>query len=61
MNKPKAPVRGDWVRFQRDARLVIGVVEYVLEPDVGSSHWYKIVTSHGVIDEEDILELREAK
>jgi hypothetical protein len=45
---------GDWVRFYRDARMVIAVVEYI-HPRVG---WNYLQTDRGEIREDHVLEYK---
>ena len=55
--KPCRP--GDWIRFQRNSELVIGIVGYVKKHD-GCNWYWDIVTDRGTINEDGILELRPA-
>ena len=47
--------RGDWVRFMRDGKLVIGVVEYDLGTKWGCP---RLMTDCGEISDEYVLEMR---
>ena len=52
---------GDWVRFYRDGNLVIGVVQYVLDNDIGlSSRGREVCTDNGSTGESYLLEVRPA-
>ena len=46
---------GDWVRFQRNGGLVIGIIEYVV-PDCHGGAEY--VTDQGTLDQDSVLERR---
>jgi len=49
---------GDWIRFQRDNRLVIGVVSYI-EPYCGYYREPAAVTvEHGAVFFDKVLEVR---
>lgn len=54
-NPPCKP--GDWVRFQRNGTVTVGVVAYVRPTRYSSSYW-DIVTDSGSINEDDVLEVR---
>lgn len=48
---------GDWIRFYRDARFVIGLVEYVRKDILGYENYE---TDHGSVREDCVLEIRVA-
>lgn len=48
---------GDWVRFYRDRKLVIGSVQYVSRPKPGFSD-YDVQTDQGEVNSDSILEVR---
>lgn len=48
---------GDWVRFYREGRLVIGEVRYVHEREAGRT-WYNVSTDAGPTADNAILEIR---
>jgi hypothetical protein len=48
---------GDWVRFMRDGRLVIGIVQYV-KPRSTSQWKDVVVTEVGPVDIDQVLEIR---
>lgn len=48
--------KGDWVRFYKDNKLVIGVVEYIREPIVGTEH--ELMTDNGTVIESCVIEYR---
>lgn len=50
--------KGDWVRFQREGRLVIGEVTYVREDHIGRK---SLVTDVGEVSVESVLETRTVK
>ena len=58
-NKLRDPRIGAWVRFYRGGEIVIGVVEYVQEPD-RSWHADKLCTTAGCVDADQVLEIRKA-
>lgn len=56
-----APVKaGDWVRFMKDGRLVVGVVAYVESNRPASLYRWRIIMDIGEIVEESIVEVRRA-
>jgi len=57
----RRPKKGDWVRFQRDARLVIAEVFYVMDSRYATQGRWVAVTDHGEVCESGTLEIREAK
>ena len=57
MSEPRIrPQPGDWVRFYRDARLIIGVVQYV--QDTSTELYQRIHTDMGEVRSDAILEVR---
>lgn len=56
--KPPKPEPGDWIRFYRDGRMFIGVVQYVRATPSWSSSQWRCETDHGSLDDDAILELR---
>jgi hypothetical protein len=56
MSEPKYKVK-QWVRFYKDNRMVIGVVEYVIQ-DRAYSGEFNYQTDMGQISEQYILEAR---
>lgn len=55
MNEPKYKVK-QWVRFYKDGRLTIGVIEYIVrDPGYGE---FKYATDIGEVAEHFILESR---
>jgi hypothetical protein len=64
VNPPTFIQPGDWVRFYRDGKLVIAVVEYLGEPSTSYYDSYNkefVCTDHGRVHVDDILEVRHAK
>lgn len=57
MSKSKAAV-GDWVRFYQDMKMVIGVIQYVGEDEIGGDVYFD--TDVGRIKEKYVLERRGA-
>lgn len=53
------PRIGDWVRFRREGRLVIGVVQYVQK--VSSWKTWEAITDIGVVSDGSVLEVRRYK
>lgn len=51
---------GDWVRFQRDGRLVIGLVEYLL-PRKSWEAFDRVITDAGEVRADSVLEVRHAE
>lgn len=54
-----APIKiGDWVRFYRGGNLLIGVVEYFSQHEIGMRKVDRIYTNIGSIDFDSIIEVR---
>lgn len=49
--------KGDWVRFQRDGKLVIGIVQYSLD-EARYAEYQTVITDIGNVYESSILEVR---
>jgi len=50
---------GDWVRFEKNGSLVIGIVQYIIEyPKNQPLEFREVVTDHGRIFLSSILEVR---
>lgn len=49
---------GNWIRFYRDARLVIGVVQYIEKDITGNYGKWEYVTDIGTVREDRVKEVR---